>query len=245
MPGDLITTSQAARAARPPPEVGSTGRPSAPPAGGQSSTSPGSRPREMSVRRLARPSTPRPHTPTWPRASAPPGWPPRASARRSDQEIVGRIGIRDEVVAERAEQLGRGGQPRQAVQLRGQYLEQLAAGPVGPLRGEQRRSPALADLAHALERLAGGGGAERGTELVGQAGAVAGIRAGTVVAVQRLVPPEDRFQLGGRHERRQDQVDEAALVAAAAPVGEPERLVDMKGTVTAAERVVVLGQRGE
>src|ERR1700722_4005028 len=156
MPGDLITTSQAARAARPPPEVASTGRPSAPPAGGRSSTSTGSRPREMSVRRLARPSTPRPHTPTWPRASAPPCWPPPAPARRSDQEIVGRIGIRDEMAAERAEQLGRGGQPRQAVQLRCQYLEQLGASPVGPLRGEQRRSPAFTDLTHALERFARG-----------------------------------------------------------------------------------------
>src|SRR5580692_3334365 len=155
MPGDLITTAQPARAARPPPEVASTGRPSAPPSGGRSSTSTGSRPRAMTVRRLARPSTPRPHTPTWPRASGPRSW-PAGWARRSDQEIVGRIGIRDEVVAERAEQLSRGGQRRQAVQLRGQYLEQLGAGPVGPLRGEQRRSPAFTDLTHALERFARG-----------------------------------------------------------------------------------------
>src|ERR1700691_168715 len=155
MPGDLITTAQAARAARPPPAVASTGRPSAPPAGGRSSTSTGSRPRETSVRRLARPSTPRPHTPTWPLAS-PPADPPGCPARRSDQEIVGRIGIRDEVAAERAEQLSRGGQLRQAVQLRGQYLEQLGAGPVGALRGEQRRSPAFTDLTHALERFARG-----------------------------------------------------------------------------------------
>src|SRR5580704_1853537 len=186
MPGDLITTSQLARAARPSPEVASTARPSTPPAGGWSSTSTGWRPSEVSAARLARPSTPRPQRPTWPPASPPRSW-PAGPARRSDQEIVGRIGIRDEVAAERAEQLGRGGQLGQAVQLRGQDLEELGAGPVGPLRGEQRRGPALADLAHALERLAGGGGAEQGTELVGQPGAgvstAAGVRARTVVAV--------------------------------------------------------------
>src|ERR1700685_606328 len=149
MPGDLITTSQLASAARPPPDVASTGRPSTPPAGGWSSTSTGWRPREMSAARLARPSTPRPHRPTWPPASPPRSW-PAGPARRSDQEIVGRISIGDEMAAERAEQLGRGGQLGQAVQFRGQHLEQLAAGPVGPLRGEQRRGPALTDLAHAL-----------------------------------------------------------------------------------------------
>ena len=53
---------------------------------------------------------------------------------------------------------------------------------------------------------------------------------------------EYRPELFRRHERGQDQVDEAALVALAAPVVEAAAGVDVKGPVTAAERAVVLRQ---
>src|SRR5262245_5615063 len=116
MPGLLTTTSQAARASSPPPPVARTGRPPVPPAGGLSSTSTGSAPSASSLRRFACPSTPRPHTP----ARAP---------RRSDQEIVGRIRIRDPVLADRAEQGFDGGLVGRG-EFNGQRLQERGARPV-------------------------------------------------------------------------------------------------------------------
>src|SRR6202035_780330 len=107
-----------------------------------------------------------------------------------------------------------------------------------PLRGEQRGGPALADLADALERLAVGQRAQQRAELRGQ-----GLR--RVGVGQRLLAAEDGAELLGGQERGQDQVDEAALVAPAAPVVEPLGLVQVEGPVAAAERAVVLGQPGE
>src|SRR5215470_4866508 len=137
MPGVLTTTSHAARASSPPPPVASTGRPPGRSAGGWSSTSTGSTPSAASLRRFACPSTPRPHTP----ARAP---------RRSDQEIVGRIRIRDPVLADRAEQ-GVDGRLVGGRELRGQLVQEGGARPVGPPGREHGGGPALADLAHALE----------------------------------------------------------------------------------------------
>src|SRR5690349_6816278 len=130
MPGDLTITSQRASAASPPPPVASTGCPATRAAGGRSSTSTGVTPSVASLPRLARPSTPRPHTPT-------------DRPRSSDQEIVGRISIRDEVRAERAEQrVGRGELAGQAVEFTGQRLEQPGLGPVRALGGQRRGGPA-------------------------------------------------------------------------------------------------------
>ena len=89
MPGDLTTTSQCLSAARPLSAVANTWRPSTSPGGGRSSTSTGSTPSVRSRARLAAPSTPRPQTPT-------------RAPRRSDQQILGRIAVRDEVIAHRA-----------------------------------------------------------------------------------------------------------------------------------------------
>src|SRR5207248_936696 len=107
--------------------------------GGWSSTSTGYAPSASSWRRFACPSTPRPHTP----ARAP---------RRSDQEIVGRIRIRDPVLADRAEQGFDGGLAGRG-ELGGQRLQERGGRPVRPPRREHRRRQALADLALALERL--------------------------------------------------------------------------------------------
>src|SRR5450432_474019 len=92
MPGDLTTTSQWVRAASPLSEVANTGSPPTSPGGGRSSTSTGSTPMVRRRARFAAPSTPRPQTPT-------------RAPRRSDQEILGRIAVRDEVVADGPEQL--------------------------------------------------------------------------------------------------------------------------------------------
>src|ERR1039458_5664534 len=102
MPGLLITTSQASRAANPPAPVVSTSVPldtsvplAGPPAGeeaGWSSTSTGSMPIDCRRRRLAVPSTPSPQMPTVALVSA-------------DQEIRGRIALRYVVVAEGREEM--------------------------------------------------------------------------------------------------------------------------------------------
>src|ERR1700733_2408040 len=124
MPGALTTTSQCSRAARPLSAVAKTGRPSTSCGGGGSSTSTGSTPIMSSRARLAVPSTPRPQTPT-------------RAPRRSDQQIFGRITVRDEVLAYRQQQLRGILQIRQAGDLEGELLEQAGSGAVGPLRGEQ------------------------------------------------------------------------------------------------------------
>src|SRR5215470_17783909 len=175
MPGVLITTSQVVSAASPPSPVASTGRPPGPSAGGWSSTSTGPVPSVASLRRLACPSTPRPHTPAW-------------TPFRSDQQIIGRIGIRDPVLADRAEQGFDGGLVGRG-ELRGQRLQERGARPVRPPGREDRRRPALADLAHALERLARRRGPEQRPEAAGERG-----------VVERLGAPEDLPQVAGGQE---------------------------------------------
>src|SRR5580704_15717919 len=81
MPGVLTTTSQRARASQPPAPVRRTASPSTEPAAGWSSATTGDSPIDRSLRRLAPPSTPRPHTPTEAPAS-------------SDQLILDRVLIR-------------------------------------------------------------------------------------------------------------------------------------------------------
>src|SRR5450755_658603 len=155
MPGDFTTTSQWVRAARPLSEVANTGSPSTSPGGGRSSTSTGSTPRVRSRARFAAPSTPRPQTPT-------------RAPRSSDQEILGRITVRDEVFADWPEQLrGRReiGHPRY---LGGKSLQQAGARAVRPSGREQGGGAAFPDLTHALERLAVRQGPEQRPELAGQ-----------------------------------------------------------------------------
>src|SRR5262249_8234417 len=156
MPGVLITTSQAVSAASPPSPVASTGRPPGPSVGGWSSTSTGSARGVAGLRRLACPSPPGPHPPAW-------------TPFRSDQQIIGRIGIRDPVVAGRGEPRPDGGLVGRG-ELGGQRLQERGTRPVRPPGRQHRRRPALADLAHALERLARRRGPEQRPEPVGERG---------------------------------------------------------------------------
>src|SRR4051794_17907001 len=172
MPGDLMTTSQAASRSRPPSTVATT----SPVAGLSSTRTAGWTPSVASLRRLADPSTPRPQTPT------------RRPAR-SDQEIVGGIRPLDEVLPEPAHQgtglrHGAGGQD-----LLAEGRQQRVARAVGPLAGQQHRRPALPLVADALEGLGDPGVAEQAAEPVDQVG-----------PLQRLAPAEDRAQLLRRHE---------------------------------------------
>ena len=132
--------------------------------------------------------------------------------------------------------LGLGGRVGPAVYLGRQLLQERGAGPVGPAGGEHDRGAALVDLADALERL--GARAKQRLELGRELRVAERLAA---AAVGREHGPE----LIGRHERGQHQVDEAALVAVAAPMVKPDRRVKREGPVAAAERRVILGQRGE
>src|SRR5690606_8750322 len=216
MPGVLTTTSQAASASSPPSPMARTGRPPRPPAGGWSSTSVGSTPRDSRRRMAAWPSTPSPHTPT-----RRPG--------RSAQRSAGGVGIRDEVLTDRDEQRGDVVGTRQAVaELVGQRPQDRGAGPVRPLDGEGDGGPALADLADALPGLQRPGRVDQALEAGEQ-----------VEVVERLAPVEDGGQVVAGHERREDEVDERALVAPAAPAVEPLRRVDVEAPVAALEGPVV------
>src|SRR5262245_805664 len=212
MPGVLITTSQRVRASSPSPPVACTGRPSTPPSGGRSSTSTGSTPSASSLRMEARPSTPSPHTPT-------------VRPRRSDQEIAGRVGIGDAVVAHGvAERLDGVGGRQPVAELLDEGGEDGRSGPVGTGGGERDGGPALVDLADALPRL------ERTRRVDERLEPREQRRVG-----QRLGPGEHRGQAGRLEERRQDQVDEHALVAPPAPVVEATGGVDVEAAVTALE----------
>src|SRR6185437_10362127 len=216
MPGVFTTASQASRAARPPSAVTSTWWPSTG-SEGRSSTRTGSAPRAASLRRLARPSRPRPQIPT------------RAPAK-SDQESLGRligIPVWYEIPADGPQHgfgLGRRRRVRPARDLGGEPGQQTIARAVLAAGGQQHRGPALGDLADALERL--GARAEQRPELAGH---------GRIL--ERLAGHgEDLPQRLRRKERREDQVDESALVTVAAPVGESPGPFGIKGLVATAER---------
>ena len=98
----------------------------------------------------------------------------------------------------------------------------------------ERRDPALVDVPHALEGLAEGSQPDQGSEAL------------LVVRVlEGLAASEHVGQVGAVHVGRQDEVDEAALVAPPAPPGEALVRVLVEGTVAAAKGVVVAGQPGE
>ena len=103
----------------------------------------------------------------------------------------------------------------------------------GAPRGQQHRGAALGDLADALERL--GARAEQRPELGGQPRIVERLPGHREDPPQRLV----------WQERREDQVDEAALVALPAPMVEPSRPFGIKSLVAAPERAVVRLERRE
>src|ERR1700677_4534365 len=93
--------------------------------------------------------------------------------------------------------------------------------------GEQHRGPALVHLTHALERL--GASAEQSAELPAQ-----------LRMPQRLaLDGENLAKCLRRKERRQDQVDETALVALAAPVRQTAGRIRIEGLITTTERAVV------
>src|SRR3954468_17847687 len=215
MPGDLTTTSQPASSSRPPDPVARTSSV----AGRSSTITCGGTPSAASFRMFARPSTPRPQTPT-------------VRSRRSDQEIVGGIRRFDEVLAHRGEvPIGRS---RRGRLLGAQLRQDGIAGSVGAAGRPPQRDPALADVPHALERLGRRGVAEQPAEPREQ-----------VRPVQRLPATEDGPQLLGRHERGEDQVDECALVALAAPCRRAQGRVDVEGAIATAEHRVVLGKLRE
>src|SRR5262245_17002952 len=224
MPGAFTTTSHRARASRPPVPVATTGRPSgpSPSGGGRSSASTGSTPSAASLRTLARPSTPSPHTPT--------AWP-----ARSAQEIGGGVGIGDEVGAGRPEQrIDRLRRGQAIAQPLDQGAEHRRVRPVGPLGGQDHGGPALVDVADALPRLGRPGRVDQRLERGQQA-----------EVVERLPAGEHLGQVVGAEERAEDEVDEAALVALAAPVVEPAGGVDVEAPIAALEGAVVLGHAGE
>ena len=234
MPGGL-DDDLAARlsASRPPSAVGST-----PLSFGLSSTRTGATASVRSLRTVAWPSLPRPQTPTC--------VPPACAGRTSRASCAGRV-MRstkeyaggDEAGADRVPHgldLRLGRRVGAAGDLGREFLQQRACpARSGLLGGEHDRGAALVDLADALERL--GARAEQRLELRLQLRVVERLRP-AAAAIGR----EDRPELFRRHERGQDQVDEAALVALAAPVVEAAPGVDVKGPVTAAERAVVLRQ---
>src|SRR5580704_15514081 len=218
MPGLLTTTSHSSNARIPSGPVDRTARPSISEALGASSTRTGATPSTARRRMLACPSTPRPQTPTLASASA-------------DQEIGWRIALRDVVRPARREERGDIGlclpcDPRHLV---AQPAQLPAVLPVRALGRQEHGGAALVDVAHALKGAGVVAETEQGTEarLVGR-------------VLQRLGPPEDRLEVGARHVGRQDEVDEAALVARPAPVVEPPRRVLVEGAVAAAEDMVVL-----
>src|SRR6185437_1355177 len=233
MPGVLMTTSHAASAARPPSAVAITPL-SAP---GLSSTRTGSTPSARSLRSEACPSLPRPQTPT------------RAPAR-SDQPSLGRVMLSFPGFSSFGERVSRGHEVRPdgvlhgrdlgwrrcvraAGDLRRELLQQGGALAVGSRGGQDYGGAALVDLADALERL--GARAEERGELRLELG----------LAERLTFLGEHVPELLRRHERSQDQVDEAALVALTAPVIEPLLRVEVEREVTAAEGTVVLRQPRE
>ena len=121
-----------------------------------------------------------------------------------------------------------------AGQLGAQPTEDRRGGPVLPLRGQECSGAALVDVADALERLRSGAEPEQGPE----APLVGGVLEG-------LVPGEHAGQVGAVHEGREHEVDEAALVALAAPVVQAPRRVLVEGAVAAAKDPVVPGEVGE
>src|SRR5271166_3487926 len=217
MPGLLTTTSQRCSALRPPAPVARISAPSSAGAAGASSTSTGSRPIDRSRRMLACPSTPSPQTPTEASASA-------------DQEIGRRITVRNAMGAPRLQE-GTGVGGRIVAQLGAQSHQEIGAGAVSPPCCEDQGGSAFVGVPDTLERLGAVAQAEERTEplLVGR-------------ILQWLIAGVDGFELHAVHERGEDEVDETALVAAAAPVVEPLRRVLVEGAVAAAKGAVILRQ---
>src|SRR6516164_1194442 len=177
IPGLLITTSQSRSARTPSGSVARTATSSISAAPGASSTRTGVTPSAARRRTLARPSTPRPQTPTVESASA-------------DQEIGWRIALRNVVPPPRREQRRRIGvcRPRDACDLVAQPAQPPRTRPVRSLGGEEHGGPALVDVADTLERPGAVGESEQGVETrpVGR-------------VLQRLGSSEDRFEVPPRH----------------------------------------------
>src|ERR1700722_11855266 len=142
MPGLLITTSQASRAANPPSPVVRISVSPDDSVAGWSSTSTGSMPIDCRRCRLAVPSTPSPQMPTLALVSA-------------DQEVRGRIALRYVVVTEGREEMGHGvirqsGLVEEAI---GQRLQHRRVFAIGCGRRVLEFSAALAGVTPAPERL--------------------------------------------------------------------------------------------
>ncbi len=132
-------------------------------------------------------------------------------------------------------ELSRGrGAGRGAGHLGAEPLEKRGACPVGALRRPGRGGPALLGVSHALERLGLGPEPEEGAEPLLVGGVLQWLRTG-----------EHGDQVGAVHERGEDEVDKAALVAPAAPLVESSGRVLVEGAVAAAEVPVVAGEARE
>ena len=218
MPGLFTTTAQSPSAAS---AAGGSTSPARPPPA-----------------RRGRSSTTTPAPPRARRGGA--GWPgprcprPRRRRRRSGGQPTRRavgIRVRDEGAAHRLGQ-GGGGHPsadHAGAQLAAQRAEHRAVAAVGSVAGQHRGGAALARRRRrtrtASRRRRGRAGS--GTPAAGRAGRA---------ARRRRTPSRSAAR---RQERGEDQVDEAALVALAAPVVEALRRVEVEGPVAAAERAVV------
>ena len=236
--GGLDHHVAAAQGAQPAASVASTGSPSTDSPGGRSSTSTGV-------------------DAQGPRAGA--GWPrPRPRARRGRRgprrgqtrrggavrsrpadrrrPVIGTVGRRDAVGADRGEQALVGRHQGPAARLGRGRTSRPAPGarPVGPLGPPGGRRPGTRSTSPTHSKgLVSGDVPTRASK-----------RSSQTEIGQRLSTAEDGLELGGRQERGEDQVDEAALVAPPAPVVEPGGRVDREGPVAAAEDpVVALGER--
>ena len=196
---------------------------------GLSSTRTGSTPSARSLRSDAWPSWPRPpDADPRPAQVRPAQGRPAAPAASCVPEGVRRG---DEAGADRVPHgldLRLGGRVRAAGDLGREFLQQRRA-----RRGRAAGRRARTAARHSLTSPTHSNGLVPEPSRVWNFGLSSGLSSGSPP------PPsarEDRAQLLRRHERGQDQVDEAALVALPAPVAEPARGVDVEGPVTAAER---------
>ena len=202
MPGLLMTTSQASRAARPPWSVASTSSPST----------------DAAWRVVVHQNRHVAHRPQAMQAGRPfDAQPPDADARATERgpgdqgghSGRGCSGVRG---SEQSSPHRERSPPRVDSARRRSASEWSRRVPCRSRRSaaRQERGAAFVDVTHALEGLGIGRQSQHGREAFLQ-----------FRVVQGLMTAEDGAELAGAHEGGQDEIDEATLVARAAPLGEP------------------------